>query len=74
MEKGTALAERGIPKEGGSILVNGEPEVRRRDRIPTRLLLGERPAAAGADVGWIARFWPKGDRGVSRWRAVIVEV
>ena len=42
--------------------VNGDDEIRRRERIPMRLLLGDLPAAAGADEGFaVLRFCPDGD-------------
>lgn len=53
--------------------VKGEEEIRRRDRIPMRLLLGDLPAAAGADEGFaVLRFCPSGDCGVSNRVGVIV--
>ncbi len=56
-----------MEKEGGSIRVNGEDAVRRRERMPIRLLFGDLPATAGA-VDGVAVFFrcPKGDAGVSR--------
>lgn len=50
MENGKPLE---TPKDGGSTRVNGEDETLRRERMPARLDLGERPAAGGADDGAI---------------------
>ena len=46
IEKGSPLLEVFVPelKAGGSTLVKGELDTLRRDRMPKRLLLGERPA------------------------------
>lgn len=51
IENGSPLPLTLDPNEGGSTLVNGEDETRRRDKIPARLLLGDRPATVGAEDG-----------------------
>ena len=57
-----------MEKEGGSTRVKGLAEARRRERMPIRLLLGDLPAAVGAEEDWFAlRFTPSVEvRGVSR--------
>jgi len=67
MLKGAASRVRAPENEGGSIRVKGEDAVRRRERMPTRLLFGDLPATAGAVDGVAVLFrCPKGDDGVSR--------
>jgi hypothetical protein len=58
--------EVGLVKTGGSMRLKGVEVVRRRLRIPTRFLaLGERPAAAGAEMGREMLFDGVWERGVS---------
>lgn len=49
MEKGSPLWVSALTKDGGLIRVNGLDVIRRRERMPIRLPLGDLPAAAGAE-------------------------